>query len=102
MTNRTDIHCTERAWCTVTNSDEHEQFHASAVVELDGSDGDWWLWLTQDVADEAPVRVLMESRDGRCADIDRAGVVLLLQATSAPGARAALEALVAAAAEPDR
>jgi hypothetical protein len=91
--------CGERAWCTVTDPVEHEEFHASAVVDLvlqdeahewahDDSNRHapgWWCWLVEN-RDGSRQSVVIEGYDDEgkhCeAQVDWVQMSVVLAATS--------------------
>jgi hypothetical protein len=97
--------CTERDWCTVTDPVEHDEFHASAVVDLilgdtendTSPDAGWWCWLVEN-RDGSRLAVSVEGYDdaGTHHDVqlDVVDASALLAATRTRDSHNALLALI--------
>lgn len=61
--------CTERTWCTVTDGQEHDRYHASDIVDLAGSEGSgregWWAWLVENRGSPLVVEIEGAGKIGR-------------------------------------
>ncbi len=94
-----------RAWCVMSDGEDHDQYHAGDPVDLAGSDGSgsrgWWAWLTEERRSHCEAQVVFEGfwEDGRGQEvtITAADLAVVLAATSTAAAREALVALVTAA-----
>lgn len=112
--------CPDRTWCAQSAAGgEHDDFHASEIVRLDGHQVDehgaetgWWCWLTEDrlnahlVVPRPGQRLVLEGRPNTGGgpagvvdvELDLGAASYLLAALDSEGARDALWGLVDAAA----
>ena len=100
--------CMDRGWCTMSDIDEHDEFHAGVTVDLigvhDSGDPAWWAWLVQDRGADRVSIAIEGTFDGRMhVDVQLKAWELLaiLDATATPEARRALEQLLATIGEGD-
>ena len=96
--------CPERAWCTMTDPVEHDDYHAGDAVDLADSDGTgavgWWAWLTEERRSHCDVTVVLEGVAGGATHevtmtVDDLAAVLA--ATATPEAHTALSELLSRA-----